>query len=250
MAIDFKKFPGLKLSKTEARNNIQQGKYQGWDDPRTWSLQSLKKRGIRPEALRETLLDLGMSQSGITFSVNWLYSKNQDIIDEISNRYFFVENPITVVVKGIPSGKYLAEPLLLPTNPNKGRRKIKCRVKDNQLKLIINLSDANKFRNDQIIRLKDLINIQIKSIDINKKVIQSLFHSKELNREFSIIHWLPKDENINVSIVKPDGSISNGLGEINLLQIPMNKTIQFERFGFINPIELKDNCLFCYFTHK
>ena len=243
------KFTGFKLSKTEARNYIQQGKYQGWDDPRTWSLQSLKKRGIKPEALRETLLDLGMSQSGIIFSVNWLYSKNQDIIDEISNRYFFVENPITVVVKDIPSGEYLAEPLLLPSNLKKERRKIYCSVKDNQLNLIINLSDAEKLRKDQVIRLKDLINIQIKSIDLNKKVISSLFHSKELNREFSIIHWLPKDENINVSIVKPDGSISNGLGEINLLKIPMNKTIQFERFGFINPIELKDNCLFCYFSH-
>ncbi|MCK4285494.1 MAG: glutamate--tRNA ligase, partial [Candidatus Lokiarchaeota archaeon] len=245
------KFVGFKLSKTDARNNIQKGIYQGWDDPRTWSLQSLKKRGIKPEALRETLLDLGMSQSGITFSVNWLYSKNQDIIDEISNRYFFVENPITVVIKDIPSGEYLAEPLLLPSDPKKGKRKILCSVKDNQLNLIINLSDAEKLRKDQVIRLKDLINIQIKSIDLNKKVISSLFHSKELNREFieAIIHWLPKDENINVSIVKPDGSISNGLGEINLLQIPMNKTIQFERFGFINPIELKENCLFCYFSH-
>jgi len=246
------KFPDMKLSKTQSRNFIQDGVYRGWEDPRTWSLQSLKKRGIKPEALRETLLDLGMSQSGITFSVNWLYSKNQDIIDEISNRYFFVENPITVVVKNIPSGEYLAEPLLLPSNPKKGRRKIICSAKDNQMELVINLSDAEKFREDQIIRLKDLINIQIKSIDLNKKVIESLFHSKELNRESTeaIIHWLPKDENINVSILKPDGSISNGLGEINLLQIPMNETIQFERFGFINPIELKEKCLFSYFSHK
>ncbi len=243
------KFPGLKLSKTEARNYIQNGVYKGWDDPRTWSLQSLKKRGIKPEALREALLDLGMSQSSITFSKNWLYSKNQDLIDDISDRYFFVEKPISIVVQDVPSGEYLAEPLILPTNPKKGRRKIYCSVKDKQLNLVINLSDAKKFRKNQIIRLKDLINIQIKSIDLNKKVINSSFHSKKLNREFSIIHWLPKDENIAVSIVKPDSSISNGLGEINLLQIPMNKTIQFERFGFVNPIELKENCLFCYFSH-
>jgi hypothetical protein len=52
-----------------------------------------------------------------------------------------------------------------------------------------------------------------------------------------------------VSILKPDGTISLGNGEINLLEIPMNQTIQFERFGFVNPIEIKDNCLFCYFTH-
>jgi len=246
------KFEESKLSKTEARNLIQQGKYQGWEDPRTWSLQSLKKRGIRPEALRETLLDLGMSQSGITFSVKWLYSKNQDIIDKISDRYFFVENPIAVVVKDLPSGVYLAEPLLHPSIPEKGRRKIICKVKDNQLNLIINLSDAKNLRKDQIIRLKDLINIQVNAIDLDQNIIYTSFHSKELNRDKDIskIHWLPKEENIKVSIVKPDGSISNGLGEKNLLQIPMNKTIQFERFGFINPIELKENCLFCYFSHK
>jgi len=243
------KFPGMKLSKTEARNDIQNGKYKGWEDPRTWSLQSLKKRGIKPEALRETLLDLGMSQSGITFSVNWLYSKNQDIIDEISDRYFFVENPISLIIQDVPSGEYLAEPLLLPNNPTKGKRRIYCSVKDNQLNIVIDLSDAKKIRENQIIRLKDLINIRIKSIDLNKNVITAFFHSKELNREFSIIHWLPKDENIKVSVVKPDGTISNGFGEINLLQIPMNKTIQFERFGFVNPIELKENCLFCYFSH-
>ena len=56
-------------------------------------------------------------------------------------------------------------------------------------------------------------------------------------------------EKINVQILKPDGSISNGYGEINLLKIPMNKTIQFERYGFVNPIKIENNDLFCYFTH-
>ena len=58
--------------------------------------------------------------------------------------------------------------------------------------MLISSSDAEKVKKNQIIRLKDLINIQIKSIDINKKIIHTSFHSKELNRQFSIIHWLPK----------------------------------------------------------
>ncbi|MFX0009861.1 MAG: glutamate--tRNA ligase family protein, partial [Candidatus Hermodarchaeota archaeon] len=81
------KFPNMKLSKTQSRNNIIQGIFESWDDPRTWSLQSLKKRGIRAEALRKTLLELGMSQTGIIFDESWLYSKNKDIIDGISDRY-------------------------------------------------------------------------------------------------------------------------------------------------------------------
>ncbi|MFW9895223.1 MAG: glutamate--tRNA ligase family protein, partial [Candidatus Thorarchaeota archaeon] len=239
----------LKLSKTDFRNKIQNGSYSGWEDPRTWSLQSLKKRGIKPEALRASLLDLGMSQSGISFSVNWLYSKNQDIIDEISDRYFFIENPINLIVRNVPSGKYLAEPLLLPSDPKKGRRKIHCKLINNQLNLIVEISDVKKFKEEKIVRLKDLLNIKIESIDLNKKDVKSSFVSKELNRDYPIIHWLPKDDNIEVSVMKSDGKISKGFGEVNLLKIPMNKTIQFERFGFVNPIELKEKRLFCYFTH-
>ena len=71
----------------------------------------------------------------------------------------------------------------------------------------------------------------------------------ELNREYSIIHWVPQDENIKVSILKPDGSLTSGYGEINLLNIPLKKVVQFERYGFVNPLKIEKNELFCYFTH-
>ena len=242
-------FPDLKLSKTKARNKIQKGEFEGWEDPRTWSLQSLKKRGIKPEALRKSLLDLGMSLSDITFSANWLYSNNQDIIDEVSNRYFFVEDPVLISIEEVPFLEYTAEPLVLPSKPEKGTRKIKGKVRNSILKVYISLSDASKLNAGQIIRLKDLINIQILSVNLNNKEIKAYHHSIELNRDYSIIHWVPKEENIKVKILKPDGSISKGYGEINLLKIPMNKVIQLERYGFVNPIELDNKELFCYFTH-
>jgi glutamyl-tRNA synthetase len=242
-------FSDMKLSKTEARNNIQNGIYEGWEDPRTWSLQSLKKRGIRPEALKQTLLDLGMSLSGISFSVNWLYSKNKDIIDEISDRYFFVDNPILVEIDKVPFMEYMAEPMLLPSNPDKGNRIIKGMVRNKKTKIYIASTDAKALKVNQIIRLKDLINIQISNKDLKKKYVKASYDSLELNRVFPIIHWVPEENNIKVSVLKPDGVISKGFGEINLLNIPMNKTIQFERYGFVNPIKLEKKELFCFFTH-
>lgn len=242
-------FPDIKLSKTEARTNIQSGKYDGWDDPRTWSLQSLKKRGIRPEALKEALLDLGMSINSITFATDWLYSKNRALIDEVSDRYFFVEDPVTIIIDNVSFKEYIAEPLLLPTNPNKGKRKIRCTTKNNQLNVHISLSDAKELMKDQIFRLKDLMNVQVKSLDLKKKLIQGTFHSKELNREYSIIQWVPDESKIKVKVLKPDGFISNGLGEINLKKIPINTPIQFERYGFVNPIKLENDELYCYYTH-
>ena len=242
-------FPDMKLSKTQARNNIQSGQYEGWEDPRTWSLQSLQKRGIKPEALKRALLDLGMSMSGITFSVNWLYAKNKEIIDEMSDRYFFVEDPILIEIMEVPFEEYIAEPFLLPSIPEKGKRKITGIVKDKQLKMLIAHSDAQKIKVGQILRLKDLINIQILSVDLKNKKIKAYYHSLELNRDYSIIHWVSEDDKIKISVLKPDGSISSGYGEINLLDIPMNKTIQFERYGFVNPMKLEKKELFCHFTH-
>ena len=243
------KFSNMKLSKTQSRNNITRGIFDGWDDPRTWSLQSLEKRGIRAEALKETLLELGMSTTGIIFDESWLYSKNKDIIDGLSNRYFYVEEPINIEIENVPFSECIAEPSLLPSKPEKGKREIKVVTKDNKLKVLIAHTDAIKLRKGQIIRLKDLVNIQILSIDLNKNLIKSNFHSSELNREFIIIQWVSKEENVKVSILKPDGTISKGNGEINLTKIPLNKTIQFERFGFVNPIKCEDNVLICYFTH-
>lgn len=243
------KFPNMNLSKTQSRNNVISGKYEGWDDPRTWSLQSLKMRGIKPEALKETLLDLGMSITGITFDESWLYSKNKDIIDDISDRYFYVEDPVTIEIENIPFSKHTAEPLVLPSNPKKGKRKINVKAKEGKLKVFVAKSDAHKFKIDQILRLKDLINIKLTYIDVENHKINAQFHSYELNREYSIIQWVWKEENVKVSILKPDGNISKGNGELNLVNIPMNKTIQFERFGFVNPIQWEKDTLKCYFSH-
>jgi len=243
------KFPDMKLSKTEARNKVQSGDFQGWDDPRTWSMQSLKKRGIRPEALRISLLDLGMSLTGISFSVNWLYANNKNIIDDQSNRYFYVEDPTRVEINEVPKEQYIAEPLLLPSKPEKGKRAIQLSVKNRISNIYISKSDKDRLEFNQIVRLKDLMNIKIQKIDkANNKIIAS-YHSAELNRDYSIIQWVPSDENIEVTILKPDGLISKGVGEINLKEIPLNKTIQFERFGFVNPVKKDKKSLYCYFTH-
>ncbi|MHA1147679.1 MAG: glutamate--tRNA ligase [Promethearchaeota archaeon] len=241
------RFPDLKLSKTEARNNIQNGIYSGWDDPRTWSMQSLKKRGIKPEALKKSLLKLGMSQNAVTFSVGWLYSENQAIIDEDSDRYFYVENPKRLSIKDVPFQNFIAEPLLLPSKPKKGVRKIKCEAENGIYNLLISERDFNKLKKKETLRLKDFVNITITEINKNGE-IRARFHSRELIREFPIIHWVPQ-ENIKVFILKPDGAMSKGRGEINLLNIPINTPIQFERYGFVNPIELKGDTLICYFTH-
>ena len=79
-------FKGIKLSKSKGQQEVKSGKYIGWDDPRTWSLQSLEKRGIQKQAIREFLLDFGLTQKETTVPIEILYEKNRKILYELSEK--------------------------------------------------------------------------------------------------------------------------------------------------------------------
>jgi glutamyl-tRNA synthetase len=82
-------FEGVKLSKSKGQKEIREGRYTGWDDPRTWSLQSLDKRGIQPEAIRKFIIGLGINQNEITVPIDILYSENRKLLNEFVKGYDF-----------------------------------------------------------------------------------------------------------------------------------------------------------------
>ena len=53
---------GLRLSATEITKDVEEGKYSGWDDPRLPTLQSLAKRGYRPQAFHKMAEHRGLSE--------------------------------------------------------------------------------------------------------------------------------------------------------------------------------------------
>lgn len=85
-------FEGVKLSKSKGQREVKEGRYFGWHDPRTWSIQSLIKRGIQPEALRKFIIELGIRQNEITAPVDILYAENRKILHGKSKQAKFEEN--------------------------------------------------------------------------------------------------------------------------------------------------------------
>lgn len=243
-------FQDMKLSKTYNREQIQSGNYLGWQDPRTWSINSLESRGIKAEAVRETILDFGLSLTDIKFSPQLLYSNNKKIIDPISDRYFFVSDPQQLTISNIPFDELIAEPYKQPNFPEKGSREIKVDMKNGTLKVQIASSDGKKLKKGKKLRLKDLFNVEILS---SSKSLEAKFISKEMEiaREgkFSIIQWVPIKENIECTVLQPNGTLLKGLGEKNLLNTKIGNIIQFERFGFVRIIE-KEPVFKTFFTHK
>ena len=252
----------FKLSKTESRIKIKNGDYEGWNDPRIWSLQSLESRGIDPKALRESLLDLGMSMSGINFSEKWLYSKNSKIIDPKSNRYWFVEDPVSFEINGLSQKEYTSSPLLNPNNEKLGKRKIVLNVECDKASVLISKLDIleqrskrgdkvrfPKMKKGDIFRLKDLFTVKINEITPKGSKIKANFLTEEVEKNIRKIQWVPKKNNCSVRILKPDGQITEGSAELNIKALPISTVLQFERYGYVKIIENRQDYIYCYFSH-
>jgi glutamyl-tRNA synthetase len=242
-------FKGLKLSKSRARKLIENGVYLGWSDPRTWSLQSLRRRGIRPEAIRRAMIDLGLSMIDIEYSPEILYAVNRKMVDSSANRYFFVESPTELTVKKVPDGELEAKPLLHPDFPERGMRKIPVSAKNGVIKVLVSEQDRALMKVNSIIRLKDLINVVIKNLN----PLECEFHSytieeaREVNAR--IIHWVPVEKNVPIAVVKPDGSIVKGFGEPMCQQLKEDQLVQFERYGFCR-IDRATPQIVAFFAHN
>jgi glutamyl-tRNA synthetase len=248
----------FKLSKTFQRNQIQKGFYEGWNDPRTWSLQSLKTRGIYQEALRETIVELGLSMRDIIFDKAWVYAKNKKIIDPISERYWFVENARPLRVTGIPMTEFVAKPLLIPSDESKGNRSIPIQIKNGvsefyipDLDLQPEQTEKGKILHEQvkvgdILRMKDMFNIQITHLNHE---VEAKFVSVEKESSVRKIQCVPKDQNVIMKVLKPEGIVTEGFGEYNLTRLKPGSIVQFERYGFVRLQKISPQEVYGYFIN-
>ena len=222
------------FSTSKLRKAIEAGEYSGWDDPRVPTVRAMRCRGIRPEALRKFMIDLGVGETDIAISMDSIYAENRKIIEPEANRYFFVWEPVALEIEGdVPA---LARAPLHPTI-DRGHREIPAGNR-----LFICRSDLEGLKAGDRIRLKDLCNIEIVSIE----PARARFAGKEVEKKIKIIHWAPADA-VPVRVLKPNG-IDMGLGEAGIAK-ELDRVVQFERYGFV-----RINCLgepiVAYFAHR
>jgi glutamyl-tRNA synthetase len=222
------------FSTSKLRKAIEAGEYTGWDDPRVPTVRAMRCRGIRAEALRKFMIDLGVGETDISISMDSIYAENRKIIDPEANRYFFVWDPVELEIEGnVPA---LGKAPLHPTM-DRGFREIPAGNR-----LFICRSDLVGLKVGDKIRLKDLCNIEILSIEPAK----ARFAGTEVGKKMKIIHWVPEN-GLPIRVMKPDG-MDEGLGEAGIAG-ELNNVVQFERYGFV-----RINCLgepiVAYFAHR
>src|SRR3989344_816226 len=222
---------GGKISKSKAGKEVKSGVYTGWDDPRTWSLQSLRRRGILPDSLRQFVKELGMTKQNITVPIESLYAINRKAVDRKANRYSFVSQPVELKIKNAPD---ITE-VQVPIHPDKKETK-----KVSVEKIFISEDDCQKFKGKEV-RLLHLYNIKISSGN------EAEFTSKE-NKEIPKINWV--SSHVSAKILLPSGIWQKGIAESSIKNIKKDEVLQLERFAFVKYDKRgKDDYEF-WFTHR
>jgi len=222
------------FSTSKLRKAIEAGEYTGWDDPRVPTVRAMRCRGIRPEALRRFMIDLGVGETDISISMDSIYAENRKLVDQEANRYFFVWNPVSLQIEGdVPAfGRAPLHPTI-----DRGWRDIPAGNN-----LFICRSDLEALKVGDNIRLKDLCNVEMTSLE----PAGARFLGKDVGKRTKIIHWAPADGPA-VKVMKPDG-IDEGIGEAGIAG-ELGKVVQFERYGFVR-INFLGNPIVAYFAHR
>ena len=217
-----------KLSKSKSYREVKSGQYDGWADPRTWSLRSLVRRGITMEALRRFTLSFGLSLADIEVPAETLYAENRPLIDAFAQRRAFVSDPVEVVVEGLPT---LPETVELPNHPD--HPELGTRPVNAGPTFWLARADLRRSAGAEL-RLKDLMNIRLPADlpEAGSGPVHAGFVDLA-NRRLPRVQWVGSAGAVPVDLLDTDGAHRPGLGESSLAHAAAQTLLQFERVGFV-----------------
>jgi len=240
-------FKGMPISKRIIKPLIEEGKVSWYDDPRLPTLEALRRRGIKPEAIRKFIMSLGLTKANTLAPFDSLEAFNRKFVDASSIRLFMVSNAKKLVVKNLPLSSI--EILNHPVS-SMGRRKIE--IDEN---FYISGDDAQTIKIGTQIRLLGLGNI---SITKEGNELEGEFTESDKTDGILKIQWVPQRTAHQIKMIIPKTLFSNdefneeSLEELDVytephyLQLKEGEEIQFVRFGYCR----KDSQNQAIFTHK
>jgi len=267
---------GSPASKRKIIPLVKEGKVEGWDDIRLVTIKGLRRRGIVPETIKQIAIEVGITTQPTNIDWSLISATNRKIIDPITNRYFFVEDPVLLFVRKAPKNRACELPLH-PDDPKRGSRKI---IAENLF--LISRSDYNMLKKDEEFRLKDLYNVKIitKDADISKEIDNDASASKSILKQYKTqiiaeysseelkpgakIQWVKADpKEMQQVVVKVPGVLFiddeynensleyvKGIGEKAIAKLPIGEIVQFERFGFVRVDSKEKDVIHVNLAHK
>lgn len=220
-------FEGLNISASETRKLIDEGVYEGWDDIRIPFLLAFRRRGFLSDTFLRYAMEVGVSLTDKKVSADEFYKAihafNKQKLDDESDRYFFVSDPVEIEIQGAPE---IDVDLNLHPTLRKGGRFMTTRGK-----FYIEKEDADKLKSGKLYRLMDCLNFRKDSNDL---IFDSLDLEKYKKEGVRIMHWLPiSDDLVKVTVLMTNNQLVSGFAEKKVSDLNVGDVIQFERFGFV-----------------
>jgi glutamyl-tRNA synthetase len=208
----------VKLSTSTIKSLIETGELDGWDDPRAPTLKSLRRRGIRGEAVVEAMVGLGTSTSNVDLSMSAIYANNRDLVDDEAARYFLVRDGVEKTVVGGPDA---GEPLVHPDHEDRGRRHV-------PVEGAVRVEAEDVPPNGQRVWLKGYGCVR-HTRDAFEYTGDDISAVRE--EGVPVVHWVPADDTVPVRMRTPDGDLT-GEAEPDFASAEVDEVVQFERVGF------------------
>ncbi|MCI4336105.1 MAG: glutamate--tRNA ligase [Thermoplasmata archaeon] len=217
-----------KISKSKSYQEVKSGLYDGWADPRTWSIASLDRRGITAQALRRFTLSFGISLADIEVPAETLYAENRQAVDASTPRRSFVADPIRLRLRGSPPELSDATLANHPDHPELGTRQVTAGPE-----FWLARRDVEPHLGEEV-RLKDLLNVRLPPAlgSAASAEVEAEFTSRE-NRRLPRLQWVGAVGAVPVDLLGLEGEHTHGLGESALAAAAPGDRFQFERVGFV-----------------
>ncbi|MEX0862112.1 glutamate--tRNA ligase [Nitrosopumilus sp.] len=240
-------FKGMPISKRIIKPLIEEGKVSWYDDPRLPTLEALRRRGIKPEAIRKFIMSLGLTKANTLAPFDALESFNRKFVDADSIRLFMVNNAKKLRVKNLPVSS-----IEIQNHPIKDMGKRTIEIDEN---FYISGDDAQSIKEGMQIRLLGLGNVSITKQGVE---MEGDFVKNNEKTDILKIQWVPQKTAHEIKMIIPktlfngDEFNEDSLEELDVytephyLQLKEGEEIQFVRFGYCR----KDSQNQAIFTHK
>jgi len=231
-----------KFSTSMIKKAIAEGRYTGWDDPRLPTLMAMRRRGIQPETIRRTMVGLGLGENDVALSMETIYAENRKVLDPKVSRYFFVQDPVKLSIKGAPETQ-VKNPLH-PGYKERGAREYVLKPDASGVTdVYISKKDADELRNGETIRFMSLFNAKIKKDPTG--VSADYVPGKIL--DVKKVQWV--SEYVDADLVTPEGTLK-GYCEKAASSVNVGDVVQFERVGFARLDSKDDTRMVFYYGHR
>jgi glutaminyl-tRNA synthetase len=254
------------MSKRKLLELVQKGLVSGWDDPRMPTLCGVRRRGYTANALRMFCDKIGVSKRDQLMDIQLLEWCVRQDLNERSNRYMVVQDPIKLTITNWPEGKVeWFDCPLNPADPEGAKRKVPFtgelliekadfmedapkkffRLKpDGEVRLkytyIVKCNEVIKDGNGEVVELKCTYDPSPEYRPVKGTIHWvSAAHAQELelrnyDRLFTLadMSQVPEDKDYKDFLNPESLVIGKGWAEPALLEDASGIAVQFERTGY------------------